>query len=379
MGDKLYGLIFKCKFSRQLFLISVDALVLEESVECDWMRHALLMLLTDLTDAEMRTLGRNMNQKDKDTLSKYYEAYKTFPEEEEMEVEPKRHKLDVEIEMSEDNSILTVDQDQDMDEVTTPESVPVPEIYGPEGCKTAMASGILDPVWAFVPPSSELVTFSSFDKAGDDIDELIIKAAMGTIIGAKEENTSFLEPENESGITFEMRFGVLMNWMYRLTRYYYDRGEPLTYIFHYFDEAVRAEDDYYKKAEDSTHYYNFAQTVVSTNGLRIVQTITTYKLQISTCGLYFLKFLNTYCTDEKRILSKKLQIQEKLNGTQKDALNFRFFQAVLEAKYSLRIYGIREMCHVMHLPESEIQKFIQGHLIRFKHKLPELTDRKSVV
>ncbi|KAE9551922.1 hypothetical protein FO519_004881 [Halicephalobus sp. NKZ332] len=358
LGDKLYGLIFK---------------LLGESSECDWMRHALLMLLTDLTDAEMRTLGRNLNQKDKDSLSKYYEAYKSFPEEEEMEVEPKRHKLDVEIEMSEDNSILTVDQDQDMDEVTTPESVPVPEIYGPEGCKTAMASGIMDPVWAFVPPSSEIVTFSSFDKSGDDMDELIIKAAMGTIVGAKEENEAFLEPENESGITFEMRFGVLMNWMYRLTRYYCDRGEPLSYIFHYFDEAVRAEDDYYKKAEDSSHYFNFAQAVVATNGLRIVQTITTYKLQISTCALYFLKFLNTYCTEEKRIASRKLQIQEKQNNYPKDALNFRFFQAVLESKYSLRTYGIREMCHVMHLPEGEIQKFIQGHLIRFKHKIPELT------
>uniref|UniRef100_A0AC34RKZ8 UBC core domain-containing protein n=1 Tax=Panagrolaimus sp. JU765 TaxID=591449 RepID=A0AC34RKZ8_9BILA len=354
LGDTLYDLIFK---------------LLKNSDEYEWMRHALLMLLVDLTDAEMRVFGRVAPQ----TEAKY-EAYKSLNEDEEMEVEAKRHKPDVDVEVSEDNSILTADQDQEMDDVMTPESVPVPDVYGPEGCKTAVASGILDQTWSFAQPTNEFVTFSHFDKPGDDIDEWIIKAAMATLIGATETTEGFLQSKSDPSITYELRFNVLLNWMYRLARYYYDRGDSLTMIFHYFDEALKAEEDFYQKSLDVVHYCNYSSEIVPTGGLKPEDLISTnaLKLQVSNCAMHFTTFLNTYCTEDRRMLFKKVQCQEKPNNL-KDALNFRFFQALLESKYSLRIYGIRQLCREMNFPDSEVNRFIQGHFVRFRHKLPELT------
>lgn len=75
---------------------------MSRSTECDWLRHALLMLLVDLTDAEMRTIGRNIKERD----LKIYEAYKMDQQDDEAGIEAKRHKPDIEIEMSEGNFLL---------------------------------------------------------------------------------------------------------------------------------------------------------------------------------------------------------------------------------------------------------------------------------
>ena len=133
-------------------MISIS--VLNASKVADWMRYAVLMLLVDLTDAEIRTLGRNLSNR---------QMRAVLEDIEDIGIEAKRHKPDIEIEMSEENSINNEFSDHAMEDLTIPEADPMPEvIIGDEGSQTAVSAGVNDSPWAFVPPSVDFVSFAKF-------------------------------------------------------------------------------------------------------------------------------------------------------------------------------------------------------------------------
>uniref|UniRef100_A0AC34GDP1 Uncharacterized protein n=1 Tax=Panagrolaimus sp. ES5 TaxID=591445 RepID=A0AC34GDP1_9BILA len=234
LGEKLHDFVFK---------------MLKASKEYEWMRYALLMLLVDLTDAEIRSFGRNVSQRQMRTVV-----------EEEVGVEAKRHKVDTEIEMSEENSInnelsdhamedLTIpDADDAISDIIGPDDDAISDIIGPDGSATAIFAGVNDSPWAFVSPSTEFVSFSNFDRISpEQVDEYILRAATAVLIGMKDINPLFLSPVPSKNITEQTRFSTSLQWYFRLARYFYDRGEPLTHIFRFFDEAAIGEEEHYLK------------------------------------------------------------------------------------------------------------------------------------
>jgi hypothetical protein len=162
------------------------------------------MLLVDLTDAEIRSFGRNVLHRQMRTVV-----------EEEIGIEAKRHKPDTETEMSEENSINNELSDQTMEDLTIPDSDIFSDVIGPDGSITVAFAGVSDSPWAFVSPSTEFVSFSNFDRiAPEQVDDYILRSAVAVLIGMKDINPLFLQPIPTKNITENIRFSTSLqcNW-----------------------------------------------------------------------------------------------------------------------------------------------------------------------
>uniref|UniRef100_A0A914ZBD2 UBC core domain-containing protein n=1 Tax=Panagrolaimus superbus TaxID=310955 RepID=A0A914ZBD2_9BILA len=345
LGEKLHDFVFK---------------MLKASKEYEWMRYALLMLLIDLTDAEIRSFGRNVSQRQMRTVV-----------EEDIGVEAKRHKVDTEIEMSEENSINNELSDHAMEDLTIPETDALSDIVGPDGSATAIFAGVNDSPWAFVSPSTEFVSFSNFDRvAFEQVDENIFRAAVAVLIGMKDVNPLFLSPIPSKNITEQTRFSTLLQWYFRLARYFYDRGESLTHIFRFFDEATIGEEEHYLKCLTEECYSTTYSLAIFEN-TRLGPLEESEKSDKSISAQAFISFCNNFLSDESK--SAALVQPEKSDNIPRDALDLRFYQATIEAKYHLRLCGMRHLCREMQIGDVELQKAINGHMVRIRFKLPELT------
>uniref|UniRef100_A0A7E4VTD5 UBC core domain-containing protein n=1 Tax=Panagrellus redivivus TaxID=6233 RepID=A0A7E4VTD5_PANRE len=367
LGDHLPKLIFK---------------LIENNYVNDWMRHALLMLLIDLTDGEMRTLGRSTSKSDTEsTLLSNLNAIKEKKDEEgedtdDLGVERKRHKLDTDVEASEDNSILgpdiTIDQDMDMEDVTSPETA-TPSVDPPGAVKseTAIACGVGDIAYAFEPETSEFVTFANFDKPDPDLlDDYILRAALATIIGAQIEDPDMFKTTFYPAEAEKTRIAVCLQYCYRLARMYIDRGDPPSLLWHYFDDAFACELAHYRASSNFTLYVNLWESL----GLEYSRAAHLVPIEPGTTAAtasYFVSFLDAYMTPERIAASRQNRVELK-KDISLDGLEFRWQQAVTEAKYYTRLDGIRAIAKNQNMPRNQLMK-LNHHVTRMRHKLLELT------
>ena len=186
----------------------------------------------------------------------------------------------------------------------------------------------------------------------------------------KDSNPTFLVPTPNKDISEETRFAILIQWFYRLTRYFYDRGEPITHIFRYFDEALIGEEEHWSKCNTRECYVTTFHLAIFEN-TRLGTFDETEKLDKSVCAGAFIAFCNAYMTDERKAAA--LKAREKPDNIPRDALELRFYQSSIEAKYHVRLCGMRHLCREMQIPDVELQKAINGHMMRIRFKLPELT------